>query len=476
MKSVFCQTEEILNAVNALEPSTNKKYNGKDDVSNGRIFADVFKDVARFNSNARKWYVYTGKVWKEDQESLIVEDLAKKLYHALVINALKSDADNTYRNYVQKLGSRGKRDIMLKDARSYYPVSSDQFDTNKELLNCQNGTFNLTTGELLLHSPDHMISKISNIIYNPEAKSSLWEKFVSDIMCDNPEMIAFLQQCLGYSISPSTFLECFFVTYGETSRNGKGTLNTVIQKMLGDYAGTASPDAFTSKKYKSSSDQANDAIASLVGTNYVSVSEPEERMVLDSALVKALTGNDKLRVRKLYESGFEYTASFKIWFNTNYLPQITDETVFQSGRVILIPFERHFSESEQDKRMKEKLTHDYIISAVFNWCYQGYLEVMKNDNLEMPESVKEAVRKYAITQDRIGEFLDECTVESPEGKERFSRTYDAYKRFCINSNYHPFAKSKFKEKLQKKLEITEYNHQAYVIGIAFAEDCPFIET
>lgn len=475
MKSVYFSGDEIMSRLEDLDPLTKREYNGKDDISNGRIFADLYKDIARYNSTARKWFVYNGRVWVPDQGNLIVEDLSKKLYHALSLYAFSKDADNSYRNSITKLGGRFQRETMIKDAMSYYPVSSSDFDTNKDLLNCQNGTFNLKTGELLEHSPEHMISKISNIVYDPEAVSPLWEKFISDIMLQDQEKISFLQKSLGYSISPDTSLECFFIAYGKTTRNGKGTLNTVIQKMLGDYSGTVSPETLTSKKFKNSSDQANDSIASLVGKNYVSVSEPEEQMVLDSAFVKALTGNDKLRVRRLYESGFEYTASFKIWFNTNYLPQITDESIFESGRVILIPFDRHFSAKEQDRRLKEKLTREEVISAVFNWCYQGYKEVMKDEYLEMPESVSSAVRKYAITQDRINEFLEECTISAPEEKEKFSRTYEAYKRFCVSSNYKPFSKSKFKEKLQKKLVINDYNHQIYVLGISFTDDCPFVD-
>ena len=472
MKSIFCPNEEILNAVDQLDPSRNKKYNGKDDISNGRVFADIFKSVARFNSTARKWYVYDGKVWRDDPENLIVDGLSKKLFEALMINSIKAEADMGYRSFILKLGNRTKRETMIKDARSFYPVSSDQFDTSKDLFNCQNGTFDMRTGTLLSHDPAHMISKISNINYVPEAKSPLWEKFISEIMMDDPEMIEFLRKCLGYSISPLTFLECFFVTYGETSRNGKGTLNLTIQRMLGDYGASVSPDTFTSKKYKSSSDQANDSVASLVGRNYVSVSEPEEQMVLDSALIKALTGNDKLRVRKLYESGFEYTASFKIWFNTNHLPQITDESVFNSGRVILIPFNRHFSDQEQDKRLKEKLSQPDVLSAVFNWCYVGFKEVMKEERLDMPESVKEAVRKYAIQQDRIGEFFRECMIESQKS-EPISKIYEAYKRFCFDSSYKPLGRNKFVEKVEKKQNVGIYHNQKYVFGITFKDDCTY---
>lgn len=118
--------------------------------------------------------------------------------------------------------------------------------------------------------------------------------------------------------------------------------------MLGDYAKTAPYEVFESKKYKSSGG-ASEELARLAGSRYVSVSEPSEDMVLNSALIKTLSGNDRITARYLYENSFEFTASFKLWINTNHLPSIPDDTVFKSGRVQLIPFNRHFKPSEQNR-------------------------------------------------------------------------------------------------------------------------------
>ncbi|MGI6585068.1 MAG: hypothetical protein ACOX3L_03835 [Lutisporaceae bacterium] len=51
---------------------------------------------------------------------------------------------------------------------------------------------------------------------------------------------------------------------------------------------------------------------------------------------------------------FDFSPKFKLYINTNYLPVITDMTLFSSGRVVIIPFERHFDESEQDKNLKRE--------------------------------------------------------------------------------------------------------------------------
>jgi len=471
LKSAFCPNEEILNKIRELKPSDNKLYNQEDDVANGRIFADTFREVARYNTTAKRWYIYDGRVWKEDIDNLKCEDLAKRLYLALTIYAIESEADSNYQKFIRRLGRRNTRDTMLKDARSYYTITNEDLDKDIDLLNCTNGTLNLRTGEFRDHNPEDLLSRIANVKYNPDATCPNWEKFISEIMQDDKDKITVLQEGLGYSIGGRTDFECFFITYGKTSRNGKGTLNSTIQYMLGDYSGTASPDTFTSKRFKNSSDAPNDTVASLVGTHYVSVSEPEEQMVLDSALIKALTGNDRMRVRKLYEEGFEFVATYKIWINTNHLPQIPDESVFDSDRVLMISFDRHFEPEERDTKLKDKLKEKNELSGILNWCYEGYKRSMIRGRLEIPDSVREGIKAYAKSQDRIQEFLNEATERVEGGKTKLSELYKRYKGYCFDSGYKALGRNKFENKLNEKgFDIREYGHQKRVFDIGFTED------
>ncbi len=55
---------------------------------------------------------------------------------------------------------------------------------------------------------------------------------------------------------------------------------------------------------------------------------------------------------------------FKLYVNTNYLPVITDTTLFTSGRVLIIPFDKHFEEWEQDKGLKAEFGKPEVQSAI----------------------------------------------------------------------------------------------------------------
>ena len=42
------------------------------------------------------------------------------------------------------------------------------------------------------------------VVYDPQARCPCWEKFVSDVMGDDPEMIALFQRVAGYATTGSS--------------------------------------------------------------------------------------------------------------------------------------------------------------------------------------------------------------------------------------------------------------------------------
>ena len=86
----------------------------------------------------------------------------------------------------------------------------------------------------------------------------------------------------------------------------------------------------------------SEEIARLAGIRFVNISEPEKKLTFNAALVKRLTGNDTINARYLHENSFDFKPVFKIFINTNYLPNVSDMTLFDSGRLKIIPFKRHF--------------------------------------------------------------------------------------------------------------------------------------
>lgn len=430
-----------------LHPEKNDRY-GWNDIGNGNLFADWYKGAARYVPDRKKWFVYDGRVWVPDAGNLMVMELCKKLADNLTIYALSIPDERqrgAYLDFVKKWQRRNYRETILKDAASVYPIQMIEFDRHPYLYNCLNGTLDLQTFEFRPHSQDDMLSMISNVSYDPDARCKLWEKVIDDAMQGDQSKAEFLQKGMGYGLTGDTSEECLFILFGATTRNGKGTAMETYMTMQGDYGKAARPETIAQKDKPNSAAPSED-LARLAGARVVNISEPGKNMILSTALVKALTGNDTINARFLNENSFDFKPQFKFFINTNYLPKVTDVTVFSSGRVKVIPFERHFTEAEQDKTLKKKLAKAHNLSGILNWCLDG-LRLARETGFTPPPAVVEATAKYQQDSDKIARFIADEMEQGTEYEVRTAEAFERYKSWCSINLYRAGSSGKFNEEM-----------------------------
>ena len=433
-----------------MQPHTNPRYQ-RDEIGIGYAFADYFKPIARFDRERGIWYVFDGKVWQPDENALAVAELAKRLADRLYTFALQikdEDTRNRYIKRVQKLQMRKNRRTMIEDAKSVYPVPHSIFDRNTDLFNCQNGTLNLTTGEFKAHDPADFLTLMSGITYEPKASCPRWTQFISEVMCSDADLALYLQKALGYALTGDTSLECLFILYGATSRNGKGTTMETFLRIMGDYGKTSNPEMLSTKFGNTNASGPSEEIARLAGVRFVNISEPEKKITFNAALVKRMTGNDTLNARFLHENSFDFKPNFKIFINTNYKPSVSDMTLFYSNRLKLIPFKRHFEEHEQDKGLKNFFSEPANLSAIFNWCYEGY-RLFRASDLADPAAVVSATKEYQEESDRIGQFVDAWLEEGEAYEVRTSAAYKLYGEWCDKYGYRKENSTNFNNAIQR---------------------------
>ena len=435
-----------------IELDAYRKYS-LDDKGFGALFAEVFKDTCRYNATAKEWYFYNGKVWTRDEGSMRTLNKAKELADGLLIYATTIEDEKqkqNYIDYVSKLGQLRFRETMVKDSRDIHFVTQSDFDKNLDLFNCQNGTLNLKTFDFTPHNSDDLLSKISNVIYEPFAKSEEWEKFINEVMQGDTDKTEYLQKILGYSLTADTNLETCFILYGATTRNGKSTLIETMLYMLGNTAGygmSMQPQTLAQKQNKDSR-QASGDIARLDGCRFLNASEPPKRMIFDVGLLKNLLGRDSITARHLHEREFEFIPRFKLFINTNFLPLITDDTLFTSGRINVITFDRHFEPHEQDKNLKNKLIKAENLSGILNWCIEG-LKLYYKDGAKPPQAVTTATDEYRTNSDKIGNFISECMERTGKNAKALD-VYTRYKEWCLDNGFGVENKGNFFDELRGK--------------------------
>ncbi len=440
---------DILTKLREFDILNNLRYRS-DDIGFGRLFADCYKDIARYVPERKKWFIYDGKRWIPDTASLSVMEFGKDLADAMLIFAA-SIQDEVRRKAFMKSSKtwqqRRFRETYIKEAQSVYPVSMTKFDDNKFLFNCNNVTIDLKSHTVREHSPEDFLTKLSPVDYDPDASCDRFTQFISEVMSGDRDKGKYLQKSLGYGISGDTRYECMFFLYGETTRNGKGTLMESVLAVLGDYGKAVRPETIA-QKHSVNSQSPSEDIARLAGIRFANISEPSRGLLLNTAQVKSMTGNDTLNARFLNENSFDFKPQFKLYVNTNYLPVITDITMFSSGRIIIIPFDRHFEEWEQDKTLKEEFSTTQAQSAILNWLLDGYW-MLREEGFGKPKSVENAIAEYEHDSDKMTQFVEDRLTEDATAEIRTSAVYAEYDRWCKDNGCYVENNRNFMHELRK---------------------------
>lgn len=426
-----------------------------DDIGSGNLFADCYKSYARYVPERKKWFYYLCGKWGPDNG--LVMELCKQLGNALksfwmqTNNKDEEERLAEFKKYAWRWSKRSVRETILKDAASVHPIMLAEFDANPYLFNCTNGTLNLRDMTFHKHSPDDLLSKMAGVEYDPNVRCDRWIQHIREIMLDNQDKVEYLQKALGYSLTGLTKFELFFILYGPTSRNGKGVTMESYMRLMGDYGCSTRPESVTQKQSANGSAPSED-IARLAGKRFANISEPDKHMVLSAALVKTLTGNDKVTARYLNENSFEFYPQAKFFVNTNHLPKVTDATIFSSGRVKVLLFERHFEEHERDTGLKMELSKPQNLSGILNWCIEG-LKLLNQYGFDEPQCVKDAVNAYREDSDKVGMFLSEMMIRDDTADTSMTDTYEAYKDWCMDNGLRPEGMTSFKKSLAAHAEV-----------------------
>lgn len=451
---------DLVAKLRELSPESNPRYRSQD-IGCGRLFADIYKGVARYVPERKMWFVFDEMRWAPDIRDLKVMELCKDLSDALFIHLTHIKDEDIRKEFFKFCGKwqlRRNREIYLKDAQSVYPISAADFDTDIYLFNVRNGTLDLTSMEFRQHDPEDRITKLADVEYDPQAHSTRFASFIDEIMNSDAEKAKFLQKSLGYALSGDTRHECMFFLYGETTRNGKSTLMESILSTFGDYGASVQPETIAQKNIVNSHAPTED-IARLAGRRLVNISEPKRGLVINSAQVKNMSGNDTITARFLHEKSFEFKPQFSLYINTNYLPDITDMTLFESNRVNIIPFERHFEEWEQDKTLKAEFAKAEVKSAILNWLLEGY-RLLNEEGFKTPASVREATEKYSQESNRIKIFMDDRLIEDGASEVKTADVYIAYKSWCSDNGCYPENSKHFNQALRQIGNIVRKRPQA----------------
>jgi putative DNA primase/helicase len=415
------------------------KYWPLTDIGNASFFADRHSKDLHYNHLSRKWLIWDGKRWREDNSGEIMEK-AKQVAREMMQNAnnvIDEEKRKKFMDHAYKTQYESRLGAMVRLARSVpeIPVTPEKLDSDPWLVNLQNGTLDLKSGALVPHRREDLITKIIPISYNPYATCPTWDQFLQRVTDHNPDLIRFLQKGVGYSLTGDATEHVIFILHG-TGANGKSTFISTILSLLGDYGRQTPTETLLTKR---GSGIPND-VARLRGARFVSAVESEGGKQLAETLVKQLTGGDRMAARFLYGEYFEFEVTFKIFLAANHKPAIKGSDYAIWRRIRLIPFRVTIPPEERDKSLMEKLRKE--MPGILRWAVDGCL-LWQREGLKPPEFVRAATAEYRLEMDKIGDFISECCEISEGAKTAFGDLYAVYCSWCAKNQEKDIGKKDF---------------------------------
>jgi P4 family phage/plasmid primase-like protien len=384
----------------------------------------------------KTWMVWDGRRWARDETAEVVrraKDTQRAFFkETAAALARVSDIENEEIRKQKKteLTQQLQHALRWEDNRDMgravdslksepnIPVLTEQLDAQPNLFNVRNGTLDLDTGTLRPHNRADLLTKLAHVVYDPTAKCPTWNAFLTRIMDGNTDLIDYLQRLAGYGLSAETKEQSIWFFHG-TGANGKSTFLGTLLAMMGDYGMQSVSDLLMVKNHESHPTERAD----LFGKRLVCTIETEEGKRLAESLMKQLTGEDRIRARKMKQDFFEFSPTHKIILCANHKPVIRGRDLAVWRRIKLVPFSVTITEEEKDKDLPAKLKAE--LSGILTWAADGYRK-WKAHGMAEPDEVRIATTEYQHEQDTVGAFIAECCTVLKEARVKASLLFETY--------------------------------------------------
>lgn len=382
----------------------------------------------------RQWLTWDGRRWALDHDGVRVTELAKDVARQLldqvrdvtgeerkrlVAHATRSESANAIRNLVA-----------LARTMPGVAVEHTELDADPWLLNVHNGTVDLRTCELLPPDPARLVTKLAGCAYDPMAQAPRFLAFLERILPD-PQVRAYLQRWAGYCLTGDVTEQALGLWWG-AGRNGKSTLLDILGAVLGDYAVTIGRDLLVQQRHESHDTKFVD----LFRARLAWCVETEEGHTLDAARVKALTGGDPIRARRMRENYWRFAPTHKLVLATNHRPRANAEDFALWRRVHLVPFTEVIPDEEVDPNLAGTIIAEEL-EGVLAWAVAG-CGIWARERLRPPEAVTAATDEYREQADTVARFFGEAGVTIRAGARCPSPDLQAaHEEWCNDNGENP---------------------------------------
>ena len=413
------------------------------------LFWELAGDCCIVSNNTM--YLYYKNHWriidKKEPHILrtMIGDTIRNHFEKILINVESNGfitkVSNTAR-FIAEMCKRNKLSnicsFVMDKMYSEHCDTEDIFDNKPYIFAFKNKAFDLKTGlPYDIKKEDYITQNTGRDYVKPTDTQIATVAKVFQSIFPDPEVgkcyLSVLRLCLS-----GEHPEKLFIANGQ-GRNGKGLINELAFKLLGQYAYKMSIEVLTKEVKKTG---ANPELANLHKMRMVVSSEPEDGCKIQTGFAKELTGCSEIAARGLY-SGITTTLLWMVLIielnKKLLLSGRMDTSVLE--RIVDIPFESTFVSNPDDVDESKGIYQGNLEYKTETWqiehscAFFHYILENAPAKLYIPDRIKNLSKQYVLGSDEMYGWMME-NYETADNTEfvKLKDVFDLYKASDLYSN------------------------------------------
>lgn len=346
------------------------------------------------------------------------------------------------KKWARKSESKGSLDSMISVASRLGGVTLSVEDFNSDPARLSRVLLSRNPGWAVTPAlPEHRVTMklgVEDVASVEGATHALWDAFLQRFQPD-PEVRAWLQKLVGYSLYGANRSRLFVVCFGPSS-TGKTTFAEAVRAALGEYVAAVTMTVFRDNQ----DDRPRPDLVRAMRKRLIIAEETSAAWHLHADQVKRLTGGAPVVARGMRSDYFnEIVPAFTPWLLCNNAPTIEGADEAVRRRLVIVPWDQVIDQSEEDDRMAEALQAPEVRPAVLAWALEGWTMYAASRDLSMPAGAIEAREKFLGELSDFDRALGDIAVVEPLASIEPRSLYAAYKQWCTEKGVKPESETKF---------------------------------
>ena len=343
-----------------------------------------------------------------------------------------------------------------------------KIDANKNIIAFNNCVYDLEIKKFREIKNNDYISR--TVGYNINLKSNInikneIENILSEIFTTK-DMIDYYKKIISMSFFGNKE-QYLFIHEGEGS-NGKSLLSDFLRKALGDYFYDTDNDFLTELKKNGGP---NSTLANSKGKIVIVVQEPAGDL-LNTELIKNITGKETITTRDLYKGNVTFDNLFTPHLQCNIKPKLNKLDGGIKRRIRIIPYLNKFVENptKQNEKLKDyNLGNKLSQKEYINEFMLILLESVNIwDDIKMPKLIEDATVNYIDDNNIIKNFIDSKINFTGNDKDKI-KCSDLYEKYLLFEEDTKLTKQKFNSLLPMNNITKQHKSDGYphYFGISY---------